>query len=374
MVSCSREESTALLQEKKKAVEARMRGDHSAEVAALQGELDQSRRMVAEVNGQLLAARCDLEELEASARGVHRSLQLAQSEADGLRGELAEALQTKAGLEGSLRHAEAEVAAREEELHSCQERLEQRSAEVRGVKSLLSSALQPRIPCKPLPRLISLDTAAAAKPSSRAAAMERLRVPRGRCGGGAQRPATADASLLGAGQPSGFAVPKPVWRQSSVAAAVERRLRPVSSSGEDELETDAAACLGDAKGGTEPVPPAGARGRGRDGAVAPEPCSSSRRVGNGNKGAEEGFGFAPTPSAGSITAGGCAPTRRCARPRVRTEETSCTQQMHRPVPGEGPHPIIERVVIESLGPPAAEVLMERTHPSPQRRRLHVPHL
>lgn len=70
-----------------------------------------------------------------------------------------------------------QAAAREEELQSCQERLEARSAEVRGVKSLLSSALQPRIPCNPLPRLISLDTAAAAKPSSRAAAMQRLRIP-----------------------------------------------------------------------------------------------------------------------------------------------------------------------------------------------------
>lgn len=32
--------------------------------------------MVADLEEQLLAARCDLEELEASARGVHRSLQV----------------------------------------------------------------------------------------------------------------------------------------------------------------------------------------------------------------------------------------------------------------------------------------------------------
>ncbi len=53
-----------------------MQGERSAEVAALQGDLDQARLAVAELEGQLLAARCDLEELEASARGVHRSLQV----------------------------------------------------------------------------------------------------------------------------------------------------------------------------------------------------------------------------------------------------------------------------------------------------------
>ena len=139
--------------------------------------------------------------------------------------------------------------------------------------------------------------------------------------GRAQRPATADASLLGAGQPSGFAGPKPVWRQSSVAAAVERRLRPVSSSGEDEAEVDAAACFGAAEGGPEQGPPAGAGGHDRDGAAGLKPCSSGgaveRRGVNRNKGSEEGFGYAPSPSAGSITAGGCAPTRRSARPRPR---------------------------------------------------------
>ncbi len=53
-----------------------MRGHHSVEVAALQGELDQAQCTAAEKQEQLLAARCDLEELEANARGVHRSLQV----------------------------------------------------------------------------------------------------------------------------------------------------------------------------------------------------------------------------------------------------------------------------------------------------------
>lgn len=113
-----------------------------------------------------------------------------------------------------------------------------------------------------------------------------------------------------------------MWRQSSIAATVERRLRPVSSSGEDELEINTAACLGATREGTEAGPPSSARGRGRDGAAAPEPCSSGggvagRRGVNKNEGADRGLGFAPTPSAGSITAGGCAPTRRSARPRPR---------------------------------------------------------
>lgn len=147
----------------------------------------------------------------------------------------------------------------------------------------------------------------------------------GRFVGGVQRPATADASLLVGTEPSGFAGAKPVWRQSSVAAAVERRLRPVSSSGEDEVEIGSTACIGAAEGGPEPGPPVGTGARGRDSVAAPEPCSS-RRVGDGNKGLDGGLGFAPTPSAGLITAGGCAPTRRSARlrPRVETEVGAST--------------------------------------------------
>lgn len=149
------------------------------------------------------------------------ALQMARSEADTLRGELAEALSEQERLEADLKASQEEVsravffqalenirflrlldlmrpslpnraicaevvnarakrarsgccqvAAREEEVEGCQNRLEQLSAEVRNVKALLSSSLQPRIPSHPLPRLISLDCAAA---SSRSAALGRLR-------------------------------------------------------------------------------------------------------------------------------------------------------------------------------------------------------
>jgi hypothetical protein len=67
-----------------------------------------------------------------------------------------------------------QVVAREDELKTCQTRLERSQTEVRGVRALLSSSLQPRIPCQPLPRLISLDCAAAAASSLHAAGDGRL--------------------------------------------------------------------------------------------------------------------------------------------------------------------------------------------------------
>lgn len=45
-------------------------------MAELQGELDLARARVPDLERQLLAARCEMDELEASARSVHRSLQV----------------------------------------------------------------------------------------------------------------------------------------------------------------------------------------------------------------------------------------------------------------------------------------------------------
>lgn len=52
------------------------------------------------------------------------------------------------------------MAAREEELEACQQRLNAREMEVRDVRELLQSSLQPRIAMEPVPRLISLASAA----------------------------------------------------------------------------------------------------------------------------------------------------------------------------------------------------------------------
>ena len=54
----------------------------------------------------------------------------------------------------------AQVVAREEELCLCQQRLAARETEVRDVRELLQSSLQPRIAIEPVPRLISLASAA----------------------------------------------------------------------------------------------------------------------------------------------------------------------------------------------------------------------
>ena len=54
----------------------------------------------------------------------------------------------------------AQVAAREEELCACQLRLAAREVEVRDTRELLQSSLQPRIAMDPVPRLISLTSAA----------------------------------------------------------------------------------------------------------------------------------------------------------------------------------------------------------------------
>jgi hypothetical protein len=56
--------------------------------------------------------------------------------------------------------AAVQVAAREEELDACQQRLAASKAEVREVKELLQASLQPRIAMDPMPRLISLASAA----------------------------------------------------------------------------------------------------------------------------------------------------------------------------------------------------------------------
>jgi hypothetical protein len=74
-----------------------------------------------------------------------------------------------------------QVIAREEELRACKAKLGAASAEVRGVKQLLTSSLQPRLPTQPLPKLISLDRIAASA-SSRGdtlgfAALQRSRTP-----------------------------------------------------------------------------------------------------------------------------------------------------------------------------------------------------
>ena len=58
------------------AAEARVRGQHSAEVAALQGNLDLALARAPELERQLRDARCEMDELEASARSVHTSLQV----------------------------------------------------------------------------------------------------------------------------------------------------------------------------------------------------------------------------------------------------------------------------------------------------------
>ena len=53
-----------------------------------------------------------------------------------------------------------QVAAREEELCACQQRLAAKGEEVRDVRELLQGSLQPRIAMEPVPRLISLTSAA----------------------------------------------------------------------------------------------------------------------------------------------------------------------------------------------------------------------
>ena len=52
------------------------------------------------------------------------------------------------------------MTAREEELCACQQRLAARGEEVKDVRELLQSSLQPRIAMEPVPRLISLASAA----------------------------------------------------------------------------------------------------------------------------------------------------------------------------------------------------------------------
>ena len=54
-----------------------------------------------------------------------------------------------------------QVAAHEQELDACQKRLAAREGEVRDVKELLQASLQPRMVTEPVPKLISLETAAA---------------------------------------------------------------------------------------------------------------------------------------------------------------------------------------------------------------------
>ena len=58
-----------------------------------------------------------------------------------------------------------QVFTREEELQACEAKLARASAEVRNVKQLLSASLQPCLPTKMLPKLISLDRIAAAASS-----------------------------------------------------------------------------------------------------------------------------------------------------------------------------------------------------------------
>ena len=54
-----------------------------------------------------------------------------------------------------------QVAAHEQELDACQKRLAAREGEVRDVKELLQASLQPRMVTEPVPKLISLESAAA---------------------------------------------------------------------------------------------------------------------------------------------------------------------------------------------------------------------
>ena len=58
-----------------------------------------------------------------------------------------------------------QVAAHEQELDACQKRLAARESEVREVKELLQASLQPRMAAEPVPRLISLESAAAELPA-----------------------------------------------------------------------------------------------------------------------------------------------------------------------------------------------------------------
>ena len=58
-----------------------------------------------------------------------------------------------------------QVAAHEQELDACQKRLAAREGEVREVKELLQASLQPRMAAEPVPRLISLESAAAELPA-----------------------------------------------------------------------------------------------------------------------------------------------------------------------------------------------------------------
>ena len=59
------------------------------------------------------------------------------------------------------RHLSLQVAAHEQELDACQKRLAAREGEVREVKELLQASLQPRMAAEPVPKLISLESAAA---------------------------------------------------------------------------------------------------------------------------------------------------------------------------------------------------------------------
>lgn len=56
--------------------EGRIREEHSDEVEILQRELDLARGRLPDLERQLLEARCEMDELEQSARSVHRSLQV----------------------------------------------------------------------------------------------------------------------------------------------------------------------------------------------------------------------------------------------------------------------------------------------------------